>query len=191
MPFEYEVIAEAREHGTRLMVGTPQRWLSTRGHLDPVVQREAAPELLDVLEDLHRALGGNLAALAKRPIQHQQSDLVTSAGQLIELDEVQHFTSARWDTLTRYPTMFSFGFSIDYYRTLIDTWKAKANAVFTRQWSPDFDFSGGRRAQRADFDAVKDLLAPTFTGHDLIRIPVLDRDPARAARSIAIIARAA
>ncbi len=102
---------------------------------------------------------------------------------------MQHFTSARWDTLTRYPTMFSFGFSIDYYRTLIDTWKAKANAVFTRQWSPDFDFSGGRRAQRAYFDAVKDLLAPTFTGHDLIRIPVLDRDPARAARSIAIIAR--
>ncbi len=56
MPFEYEVIAEAREHAARgLMVGTPQRWLSTRGHLDPVVQREAAPELLDVLEDLHRA----------------------------------------------------------------------------------------------------------------------------------------
>ena len=77
------------------------------------------------------------------------------------------------------------------YRTLIDTWKAKANAVFTRQWCPDFDFSGGRRAHRAYFDAVKDLLAPTFTGQQLVRIPVLDRDPVRAARAITIIARAA
>ena len=80
--------------------------------------------------------------------------------------------------------MYPFGFSIDYYRALIDTWKAKANAVFTRQWSPDFDFSGGRRAHRAYFDAVKDLLAPTFTGYQLVRVPVLDRDAAGAARAV-------
>jgi hypothetical protein len=185
----YEVISEARRRGTRLVVGAPQRWLSTRGHLDPVVQREAAPELLDVLEGLHASLGGDLAALARKPIRHEATDLATGSGQLIELDEVEHFTSARWDTLRCYPSMYPFGFSVDYYRTLIDTWKAKANAVFTRQWSPDFDFSGGRRAQRAYFDAVKDLLAPTFTGHELVRVPVLDCDPASAARQIAILTR--
>jgi hypothetical protein len=31
---------------------------------------------------------------------------------------------------------------------------------------------------------VKDLLAPTFTGYELVRIPVLDRDAARAAQAI-------
>ncbi len=191
MTFEYDVISEARRHGARLTIGTPQPWLSTRGHLDPVVQREAPAELLEMLEDLHGALGGNLSALAKRPLQHQPTDLASACGQLIELDEIQHFTTARLHTLRRYPTMYSFGFSIDYYRTLIDTWKAKANAVFTRQWCPDFDFSGGRRAHRAYFDAVKDLLAPTFTGQQLLRVPVLDRDPVRAARAITIIARAA
>jgi hypothetical protein len=184
MAFDYEVIEQARRHGTRLTIGTPQRWLSTRGHLDPVVQRDAPPELLDVLERLHGALGGNLTALARRPLQPQPTDLATASGQLIELDEVQHFTTARRDTLRLYPAMSSFGFSIDYYRTLIDTWKAKANAVFTRQWSPDFDFSGGRRAHRAYFDAVKDLLAPTFTGYQLVRVPVLDRDAAGAARAV-------
>ena len=53
--------------------------------------------------------------------------------------------------------------------------------MFTRQLGADFDFQGGRRAQRAYFDAVKDLLAPTFTGATLVRIPVLDRDPRAAA----------
>jgi len=184
MAFVYEVIDEARRHGTRLTIGAPQRWLSTRGHLDPLVQQQAPSDVLEVLDDLHGALGGNLSALARRPIQHQHTDLATSAGQLIELDEVEHFTSARWDALRHYPTVYSLGFSIDYYRALIDTWKAKANAVFTRQWSPDFDFCGGRRAHRAYFDAVKDLLAPTFTGYELVRIPVLDRDAARAAQAI-------
>jgi hypothetical protein len=187
----YDVIEEARRRGSRLVVGAPQRWLSTRGHLDPVVQREAPAEVLDVLERLHTSLGGDLAALARRPIRHEATDLATASGQLIELDGVEHFTSARWDTLRDYPAMYPFGFSIDYYRALIETWRAKANAVFTRQWSPDFDFSGGRRAHRAYFDAVKDLLTPTFTGQQLIRVPVVDRDPARAARQIAILARPA
>jgi hypothetical protein len=182
--FEYDVIEEARRLGTRLTIGAPQRWLSTRGHLDPLVQQHAPADVLEVLDDLHGALGGNPSALARRPIQHQPTDLATASGQLIELDEVQHFTSARWDALRRYPAVYSLGFSIDYYRALIETWKAKANAVFTRQWSPDFDFCGGRRAHRAYYDAVKDLLSPTFTGYELVRVPVLDRDAGRAARAI-------
>jgi len=184
MAVEYDVIREARARGMRLVMGTPQPWLSTRGHLDPIVQRQAPAELLDVLEHLHTSLGGDLSALARRPLSHLQTDLATIHGQLIELDEVQHFTAARWDTLRMYPTLDSLGFSIEYYRTLIDLWKNKANAVFTRQWSPDFDFSGGRRAHRAYFDAVKDLLAPTFTGYQLIRVPVLDHDARRAAAAI-------
>jgi len=182
--FEYDVIGEARRRGTRLTVGAPLPWLSTRGHLDPLVQREAPSELLDVLEDVHRELGGNLSVLASRPIRHEQTDLATANGQLIELDDVQHFTTARWQSLRLYPQMQSLGFSIDSYRSLIETWKTKANAVFTRQWWPDFDFSGGRRAHRAYFDAVKDLLAPTFTGHQLLRVPVLDRDAVRTAQTI-------
>jgi len=182
--FEYDVIEEARHCGTRLTVGAPQPWLSTRGHLDPLVQREAPAEVLDVLETLHVALGGNLSVLARLPIKHEQTDLSTANGQLIELDDVQHFTTARWQSLRLYPRVQSLGFSIENYRTLIEAWKAKANAVFTRQWCPDFDFSGGRRAHRAYFDAVKDLLAPTFSGYELVRIPVLDRDAARTAQAI-------
>ncbi len=188
MGIEYDVITESRGLGSRLTMGGPLRWLTTRGHLDPLVQREAPADVLATLDVIHRDLGGNARLLAAKHAQPLGVDLFGPGGQLIEIDEVQHFTSARRDSLRWYPGVtslgFTLGFSIDQYRSLIDLWKAKANAVFTRQLSPDFDFQGGRRAQRAYFDAVKDLLAPTFTGAALVRIPVLDREPRTAALAI-------
>jgi hypothetical protein len=185
---EYDVITESRGLGSRLTMGGPLRWLTTRGHLEPLVQREAPAEVLATLDVIHRSLGGDARLLAAKHAQPLGIDLLGPHGELIELDEVQHFTSARRDTLRWYPGVtslgFTLGFSIDQYRSLIDVWRAKANAVFTRQLGADFDFQGGRRAQRAYFDAVKDLLAPTFTGATLVRIPVVDRDPRAAALAI-------
>ena len=188
MGIEYDVITECRGIGSRLTMGGPLRWLTTRGHLDPLVQRLAPAEVLATLDVIHRSLGGDARVLARKQAQPLAVDLLGPNGELIELDEVQHFTSARRDTLRWYPGVtslgFTLGFSVDQYRSLIDVWKAKANAVFTRQLGADFDFQGGRRAQRAYFDAVKDLLAPTFTGAALVRLPVLDRDPRSAALAI-------
>jgi hypothetical protein len=182
---EQDVIQAARDRGTRLVVGTALQWLTTRGHLEPIVQREAPDDVLAVLDVIHRDLGGNARKLATCRSVPLATDLATVDGQLIELDEVQHFTTERRTALSWYPSRLGLEFSIDTYRSLIDTWRARANAVFTRQWSPDFDFSGGRRAHRAYFDAVLDLLAPTFTGYQLLRVPVIDADPRRVAMTIA------
>jgi hypothetical protein len=177
MPFDTEVLAAARHSGVRLMLGSPLRWLTPRGHLDPYVQSHASAEVLDVLDDVHASLGGNRRALARKVGPAPTPDFVVEAsGQLVEIDEVQHFTAARKLTLGRYPTRVPFGFSLDDYRTLIETWKAKAHSVFTARSSADFDFVGGRHAQRAYYDAVKDLLAPTFTGLAVLRLPAPDRD---------------
>jgi len=43
---EQDVIQAARDRGTRLVVGTPLQWLITRGHLEPIVQREAPDDVL-------------------------------------------------------------------------------------------------------------------------------------------------
>lgn len=174
---EREVLAATRSQGVRLSSGAPVRWLTPRGHLDPLVQREAPAEVLETLEDVHRALGGNRQALARKHTGSYCPDLVVaSTGQIIEIDEVQHFTGARQATLQQYASEFTLGFSINDYRALIDSWRARAEAVFTRLWSPDFDFAGGRRAQRAYADALLDLLAPVFTGMAVLRLPVPDSD---------------
>jgi hypothetical protein len=184
MTFEYDVIEAARDEGTRLVVGSPLRWLTTRGHYEPVVQREAPRDVLAVLDVVHRALGGNARALSRAVSRPLTADLSTADGQLIELDEVQHFTAERRSALSWYPISSPLGFSLDSYRSLIDVWKSRATAVFTRQVAPGFDFSGGRRAQRAYVDTLLDLLAPTFTGQQLIRIPVVDRNAALAIRQL-------
>lgn len=184
MGIEYDVITESRRLGGRLTVGAPSRWLTTRGHLEPVVQREAPADVLATLDVIHRTLGGDAHALAHKHAQPLGVDLVGPHGELIELDEVQHFTTERRRSLSWYTDRATFGFSVDQYRSLIDQWRARAHAVFTRQWSADFDFQGGRRAQRAYFDAVRDLLAPTFSGHQLVRVPVVDRDARSAALAL-------
>lgn len=176
MGLERDVLAGAAERGLRLQPGVTHRWLTVRGHLDPFVQREAPAEALEALDDVHDVLGGDRRALARRRSGSLRTDLVVcSTGQIVEVDELEHFTSARMTSLAAYP-MRRFGFSIDLYRDLIETWKARANAVFTQRWSPDFDFVGGRRAQRAYHDALRDWLAPAFTGLPIVRLAVPDGD---------------
>jgi hypothetical protein len=146
------------------------------------VQRHAPTETIDTLDDLHAALGGNRRALARRSDAPLRAGLLSSsAGQLVEVDDVEHFTTDRLRSLSLYPMSTTFGFDLDVYRALIETWRARAAAVFTRRWSPDFDFAGGRRAERAYQDALRDLLTPIFTGLPLLRIASPDHDVRSAA----------
>jgi hypothetical protein len=174
---ERDVMAIGRQCGAHLVPGSTLPWLSARGHLDPVVQREAPADVIELLDDIHRLLGGNRAALAHRSAGEVRPDLIDArTGQLVEIDELKHFTAARRLTLACYPSNGALGFSIEQYRALIDLWIAKAHAVFTRRRNADFDFNGGRRARRAYEDAVKDLLAPIFTGLPVLRIAFPDGD---------------
>ena len=180
MSLERDVLNEARSRGLRLSNAPTMGWLTPRGHLDPIVQRGAPGDGLGALHDVHRSLGGNRHALARgRGVALRLDLMIPSTGQLVEVNEVQHFTGARQASLRRYPPSFAAGFSIADYRTLIESWRVRAEAVFTRRWSPDFDFAGGRRAQRAYGDALVDLLAPVFTGAPVLRLAVPDGDIGR------------
>ena len=182
-----DVVNEARSRGIRLSVAPSMRWLTSRGHLEPIVQHEAPAEILETLEELHRDLGGNRQALARKHSAAPRPDLIVpSTGQIIEVDDVQHFTTARQATLRWYAPSVPVGFSISDYRSLIDSWRARADAVFTRLWSPDFDFAGGRRAHRAYADALLDLLVPVFTGLPLVRLAVPDGDVRTAVDRLAL-----
>ena len=162
--------------GIPLEFGRPVPWLSGQGHTNPIVTAGAAPDLVMALAAIHGALGGTHAVLAaKRAGNPPTPDLVhTPTGCLIEVDEVQHFTSARLQTLASYPPV-RLGFDVAEYRSLITRFRPKGDKAFAHRVAPDFPQPGGRQAQRAYNDALRDLLAPTFTDHPLIRIPVPDR----------------
>ena len=170
----------AVEEGLPLALGKAVPWLSGRGHLNTAVVGTRS-EILAALASAHAGLGGEADVLAeKRPANPPTPDLVhTGSGCIIEIDEVQHFTTARLLTFDHYPDV-RLGFDPEEYRRLIERWRAQGDAAYAHRVSSDFPRRGGRQAQRAYNDALRDLLAPTFTGLPTIRIPAPDRCPSAA-----------
>jgi hypothetical protein len=163
--------------GLPMTLGRAVPWLTGRGHLNELVQQRAPAPVLHALSEIHGRLGGDAAALAtKRRGNSPTPDLIhTELGCIIEVDEVQHFTSARLMSLDLYPYDTPLGFDPSEYRALIDQWHNKGDRAYAHKVSRDFPRPGGRQAQRAYNDALRDLLAPTFTSYPVIRIAVPDR----------------
>ena len=96
-------------------------------------------------------------------------------GWLVEYDEQQHFTSDRLLTFDRYPTDVDVAYDIVEYQSLARRLSGTADRYRAAKQSADFPFYGGRRSQRAYFDAVRDLVAPFF-GLRVFRVPAPERD---------------
>lgn len=155
--------------------GVAVPWLSSRGHLDAAVASAPVPAL-EALADIHAALGSDGSVLAAKRTGRLMPDLLhVPTGCVIEVDEMQHFTTDRMASLDHYPPDLVLGFDTDLYRSLIDRWSAPADRAFAHRTSTDFPETGGRRAQRAYNDALRDLLAPTFTGRPVLRVPAPGR----------------
>jgi hypothetical protein len=58
-------------------------------------------------------------------------------------------------------------------------WHQRADRYRAGKPTRDFPFAGGRRAQRAYFDAFRDLVAPSF-GLRVLRVPAPECDGALA-----------
>jgi hypothetical protein len=177
---------ELREQGLVTRPATTQRWLTTRGHLNPVVLTHAPGHVIDALDELHASLGGDRRALTCMPDTPLRADLALSTGQHVAADDVAHFTRDRLLTFDHYPASTLIGFSLETYRQLIDAWRQRAAAAISRRWSADFDFAGGRRARRAYDDALRDLLTPIFTGMPLARVVWPGHDPVRTAEQLGL-----
>ena len=166
----------AQANGIPLEVDVPQAWLTRRGHLEPIVQERAPADVLTVLATIFTELGGDLVRLERNKGGNPSApDLIhAELGCIVELDELPHFTSARRRSLALYPPDTQLLFELAEYRALIDRHCAEADAVMARETTKEFPLSGGRVAQRAYQDSMRDLLAPTFTGYPVIRIAVPD-----------------
>lgn len=78
-----------------------------------------------------------------------------------------------WRSIPRTPFL---GFDVVEYGELVSVWRGRADAAYAHRTSRDFPQPGGRQAQRAYNDALRDLLAPNYyTGHPVVRIPVPGR----------------
>jgi hypothetical protein len=173
----HAVLDLARSAGIPLALGRTVPWLSARGHTEGVVQRDAPPHVIAALRSIHAHLGGDEQLLAaKRGGNSPTPDLIhEELGCVIEVDEEQHFTTARLRTFGQYPADVPLGYQLETYVGLVREWTPRGDRAFAHRVSADFPRPGGRQAQRAYNDSLRDLLAPTFTGHPVIRLAVPDR----------------
>jgi hypothetical protein len=133
-----------------------------------------------VLAEIFRLLGGDEADLRAGihlPLPHDW--IAEGARLIIEVDESQHFTSDRLLTLQNYPADVGVTFSVSEYIGFCEALAAGSDRYRSAKPARGFRRPGGRRAQRAYFDAVRDLGAPVF-GWRVFRVPAGHGDGKRA-----------
>jgi hypothetical protein len=163
--------------GIRFSRGVSVAWLTNRGHLEVDFADQLERDRAAAIAKIYGALGGDEQLLAgKRRGSDPRLDLVIHGEALaVEIDEIQHFTSDRLVALDLYPRDAAVGFDIEHYRTLIERWRYAGDRYRASKSCTDFPFAGGRRAQRAYFDAFRDLVGPVF-GLRILRIPAPECD---------------
>src|SRR4051794_3701566 len=120
-------MAGAREAGYAIEPGHRLPWLTVFGHLEPSIPGCVAGDVIERLGDIFTALGGREIRLsAKRGGASPRPDGLW-AGRIVEVDEIQHFTSARLRTLEMYPRDAALGYDLDEYRALCRRWSATAD----------------------------------------------------------------
>jgi hypothetical protein len=150
--------------------------LTKNGHRNSLLADEA-PVAAEALGRIYERLGGNETLLAAKSHGNDPKPdfLLPERDLIVEIDEIQHFTSDRLMTFNWYPGDAEIGFEIESYRKLIEAWHPTADRYRAAKPAPDFPRPGGRRAQRAFFDAVRDLAAPFF-GLRVCRVPAPECD---------------
>lgn len=173
----HDIAVVCRAKGIDLLVDEPQPWLARTGHLHPLVSSDAPASVVEALRAVFVSLGGDEVRLGRaRGGTPSAPDLVhVASGCIIEIDELPNFTTARRRTFGHYPPGTVLGYDLDAYREVLERHRLDADAVLAKDATKEFPFAGGRQAQRAYGDVLRDLLAPVFTGHPVIRIDVMDR----------------
>ena len=77
---------------------------------------------------------------------------------IFEFDELQHFSSSRLKTIENYPSSLIVNFDLANWKRLCQIHKDKADNYRKTKTTTDFNFVGGRTAQRAYLDCFRDLL---------------------------------
>lgn len=167
----------ARADGIAFRRGVSPAWLTNRGHLSGAIAGHVDAARDAALRSIYSALGGDETLLVrKRSGSDPRLDFVLAEHALtVEVDEIQHFTTERLRTLDLYPAAAELRFDTGAYRALIGRWYTTGDRYRAAKPTVDFPFAGGRRAQRAYFDAFRDLAAPSF-GLRVLRIPAPECD---------------
>ncbi|WP_427004472.1 DUF7255 family protein [Pseudarthrobacter sp. H2] len=167
---ENAFLEAARREGVDL-VRYKKTWLNQRGHFG---LPDRASDVTRPLHEIFLALGGNAAEqTAKRTTALPGDFIHLETGTIIEVDEVQHFTSFRLKSFEYYASDSPLGFEAEEYRELCRQFGSAADKYRQTKTAAAFG-PGGRQRQRAYYDALRDLAVPAMGHPPVIRVPAPD-----------------
>lgn len=167
---ENEFLEAARQEGVEL-VRYKKPWLNQRGHFG---LPEQAASVVGPLHEIFRALGGDPEEQSLKRTTALSGDFIHFAtGTIIEVDELQHFTSFRLRSFDHYPSKHPVGFEIAEYQDLCRRLSSTADRYRQTKAAAAFGM-GGRQRQRAYYDALRDLAVPAMGHPPLIRVAATD-----------------
>lgn len=170
---QYAFGEAARRDGV-VLVAASIEGLTDAGHLGLPPEARNARRLL---ERIFLALGGDLDDLARGAHRSLRPDWFHDASDTaVEVDEEQHFTSDRLRTLSLYDADQPLGFDLSTYKALCEQHRASSDRYRAAKPARGFRREGGRRAQRAYFDAVRDIGLPALGFSPVIRVPAFGGD---------------
>jgi hypothetical protein len=123
--------------------------------------RENFKDTFGLIEKIFKTLNGdNLANQNKRTTKLDcDAYFGGSCNFIFEFDEGQHFSSSRLKTLKLYPNDLKLNYDSRQWISFCEKHRDKADNYRKSKTTVDFDFIGGRTAQRAYLDCFRDLLA--------------------------------
>ncbi len=117
------------------------------------------------MDKIFKALNGDINANQSKQTKHLECDAFFGGKYnfFFEFDEIQHFSSSRLKTFNYFPADLMTNYSLTDWKALCVRNKDKADRYRHSKVTVDFNFSGGRTAQRAYLDCFRDLL-PEING---------------------------
>lgn len=105
-------------------------------------------------------LGGDIKENRNKRLQRLQADAFFNGNLnfLFEFDELQHFNSSRLLVLKMLPANIKVNYDLYEWITLCERHRRKADNYYRKKTARDFNFEGGRTAQRAYLDSFRDFL---------------------------------
>lgn len=162
---ERAVASAAADNGISLVAMPRVAWLNTHGHFS---LPDAAAPAIPLLQQAFEALGGDKQEQLSKRWGSLPSDLLHPESRtMVEVDELQHFTSFRLRTLKAAPHE---SVDIDRYSELCEQWSPKADRYRASKIAKGFPGPFGRARQRAYNDLLRDVVAPMM-GYRMLRVP--------------------
>ena len=117
-------------------------------------------ENFTTIDQIFKNLNGDLSANQAKRLTQLECDAYFSGkfNFIFEFDEFQHFSTARLKTFEFYPSNLLLNYPFSEWKALCNANKIKADKYRQSKTTVDFNFNGGRTAQRAYLDCFRDLL---------------------------------